>query len=274
MIAVTTLLVALTLTLIVTLIATVALTLTGLSKQSARFQARSALTGVGFTTSESESIMGHPVRRRIVMMLMLVGNAGIVTVIASLVASLAKAPQASYWDTARNLSLLAAGVTVLAFIANSGWIDRRMTRFIEWAARKWTRVDVCDYAALFRLANGFAISEMLVEEDDWIADKTLIELNLPAEGVLVLGIQREGGHYFGAPTGSTQVRAGDTLILYGLIERLDELDRRKADRAGAEARRTAVMEQKQVIEEQAQQDEASLEEREQEVQQDEKETVP
>jgi len=37
-----------------------------LSVEAAHFQARSALTGVGFTTSESELIVGHPARRRIV----------------------------------------------------------------------------------------------------------------------------------------------------------------------------------------------------------------
>lgn len=71
--------------LLITRVATIALTLTGLSREVARFQARSALTGSGFTTTESENMMIHPIRRRILMHLMLVGNAGIVTVIASTV---------------------------------------------------------------------------------------------------------------------------------------------------------------------------------------------
>ena len=68
----------------ITRIATIALTMTGVSRQSARFQARSALTGAGFTTSESESMVNHPVRRRIIMWLMLTGNAGIVSVVGLL----------------------------------------------------------------------------------------------------------------------------------------------------------------------------------------------
>jgi len=35
-------------------------TATGLSRESARFQARSALTGGGFTTTESEAVVRHP----------------------------------------------------------------------------------------------------------------------------------------------------------------------------------------------------------------------
>jgi len=44
-------------------------------------------TGVGFTTSESEKVVSHPVRRRILLMLMLLGNAGIVTAVSSLIVS-------------------------------------------------------------------------------------------------------------------------------------------------------------------------------------------
>ena len=69
MIAVLTLVVVVLLSLVITRMATVALTLTGMSSEAARFQARSALTGAGFTTSESEAVVNHPVRRRIVLFL-------------------------------------------------------------------------------------------------------------------------------------------------------------------------------------------------------------
>ena len=84
MVAIISLLTVLVLSLLVVRVATVALTLTGLSKQLARFQARSAFTGSGFTTTESEKVVHHPVRRRIIMLLMLLGNAGIVTAMSSL----------------------------------------------------------------------------------------------------------------------------------------------------------------------------------------------
>lgn len=54
MTAVLTLLVVILESMVITRIATIALMATGLTRESARFQARSALTGVGFTTSESE----------------------------------------------------------------------------------------------------------------------------------------------------------------------------------------------------------------------------
>ncbi|MGI9432114.1 MAG: potassium transporter TrkA, partial [Myxococcota bacterium] len=72
---------------ILTRIAAVALEHTGLSQAAARFQARSAFTGTGFTTAEAEQVVGHPVRRRIIMWLMLVGNVGIVSAMAALLLS-------------------------------------------------------------------------------------------------------------------------------------------------------------------------------------------
>ena len=71
------------LSLLLTRIATIALTATGMSQPSARFQARSALTGVGFTTTESEAVVAHPARRRIIMALMLLGSVGLATSIAA-----------------------------------------------------------------------------------------------------------------------------------------------------------------------------------------------
>ena len=58
--AVASLLVVIVISLMVTRMATIALTATGLSRESARFQARSAFSGAGFTTSESEAVVRHP----------------------------------------------------------------------------------------------------------------------------------------------------------------------------------------------------------------------
>ncbi len=87
MVAVLSLLIVLTFSLLIVRIATVALTLTGLSSESAGFQARSAFTGTGFTTRESEAVVNHPLRRRIVMLLMILRNAGIITAVSSLILS-------------------------------------------------------------------------------------------------------------------------------------------------------------------------------------------
>ena len=72
-------------------LAAVAMRLTGLDNASARFQALSAFTGTGLTTREAEMIVNYPVRRRIVGLLMIVGNLGLVGVFATVVASVVQA---------------------------------------------------------------------------------------------------------------------------------------------------------------------------------------
>lgn len=235
------LLVVVSMSLLVTRIASVALMLTGLSQESSRFQARSALACVGYTTREAELIVNHPVRRRIIMMLMLVGNIGVPTVVATLVVSMLTATQSDNWW--KPVLVLVIGLIALLIAARSRWLEARLNRLLARVLQRWTDLDVRDYAALFQLQNGYAVSEMLVEPGDWIDRKTLAHAALSKEGVLVLGIQREKGDYVGAPRAHDSVHAGDVLILYGAVSRIRELDERKAV-TGDAAHRQAIAELK------------------------------
>src|SRR3954470_7120871 len=98
---------------IVTRVGATALVLTGLASDAARFQARSAFLGVGFTTTESEAIVNHPVRRRIASGLIVAGNVGIVSAGASLVLSFTRA---SGEQAAARAAVLAVGLTVLILL--------------------------------------------------------------------------------------------------------------------------------------------------------------
>ena len=248
MFAIVSLLVTLTLSLLVVRVASMALMLTGLSSEVARFQARSAFTGVGFTTSESESILDHPVRRRIIHLLMLLGNLGIAAVAGALMASLVDVKRTEAWLP--TLSLLFVGLVVLWYASTSRWLERRLNRGISWALRRFSHLEIRDYVAVLNLQSGYAVTELLVESKDWLAGKSLIEQNLPKEGVLILGVQQHQGPYIGAPTASTEISTGDVLVLYGPIERLEELDQRKAGKRGEVAHEQAVTEHKDVLEEQ------------------------
>jgi hypothetical protein len=244
--------VVLTLSLIITRIAAVALTLTGLSRQSARFQARSAFTGVGFTTDEAEKVVNHPVRRRILMLLMLLGNAGVITAVASLILTFTDidSASASLW----RILWLVLGLTVLWLIVTSSWIDQRTSEFVTWALKRWTNLDVRDYARVLHLAGDFGVIEMAVEPDDWLADKTLAELNLNDEGVLVLGVRRPNGIYIGAPKGSTLLHEGDTITLYGRSPVLADLDNRRDNIVGELAHNHSKADQQRVLSHQKQVD--------------------
>lgn len=225
--------------------ATIALILTGLSIESARFQALSAFTGSGFTTSESEAVVSHPVRRRILMILMLLGNVGIVTVVASSVLAFSGIGGSRHWL----LDVLFLGLALGGFVAlaTSRWVERYLSIWIERALKRWTDLDIRDYAKLLHLCGEYSVVEMLVEDGKWLADRTLVDLALDEEGILVLGIQSSDGQYNGVPTGQTQVAVDDTLTLYGRVGRLEKLDRRRRDAAGNECHLSGITEQQAAI---------------------------
>jgi hypothetical protein len=251
MIAIATLLAVVTVTLIVNRVGAVALTATGLSTEVAHFQARSALTGVGFTTSEAELIVNHPVRRRIVLALMLMGNAGLVTIIATLVVGFAD--EGGGGDVLMRVATLALGLLIILIAARSRTIDRLLRHGISVALRRFTTLDVRDYVQLLELAQNYAVAELGVEADSWVAEHQLADLQLPDEGVLVLGVRRADGTFLGAPRGQTEIHEHDTLILYGYADILEDLGTRKVGMEGDRAHAEHVPE---VAERQAEEDAA------------------
>jgi hypothetical protein len=243
MIALISLLVVLSLSLLFTRVATVALTLTGLSRQSARFQARSALSGVGFATHESEKVVNHPVRRRIIMLLMLLGHAGVVTAVASLILTFVNVHGAG--SLTLRVVALAAGLAALWGIATSQWVDRHLSNLVTRLLKRYTNLEVRDYAALLHLAGEYRISELKVEAGSWLASGSLEDLRLQDEGVMVLGITRPDGRFIGAPHGKVRLAPGDVLLLYGRAGSFQDLSRRPAGQSGWNDHRMAVAEQAQ-----------------------------
>jgi hypothetical protein len=235
MVALISVLVIVLLSVLITRIATVALSQTGMSRESARFQARSALTGVGFTTTEAEDVVSHPVRRRIVGGLMLVGSAGLVTAVSSLILSFGGTHNE---QRLMRGAVLVAGLAVLWALSRSAWVDRRLSVLIGRFLR-WRGYNVRDYGRLLALQGDWAVSELVVEPDDWIAGRTLAELKLRDERIDVLGIQHRDGEYIGVPHGDRRVEPGDALVLYSTEERLEELDARKRGPSGDAAHQSA-----------------------------------
>ena len=156
MISIVTLLLILTFSILLTRIATVALTHTGLSRESAKFQARSAFTGVGFTTSESEKVVNHPIRRRILLLLMLLGNAGVVTAVSSLIVSFVNINRSGLFVL--QVVALVTGLIFLWTFANSKWVDRHLSNLISKALKRYTNISAQDFAKLLHLAGEYQVT--------------------------------------------------------------------------------------------------------------------
>ncbi len=212
MIAALTLFVVLTLFVLVVHAGAVALRLTGLPEQVARFQARSALTGTGFTTSESEAIVNHPVRRRIVSLLMTLGNLGFVSVLATVVVSLvgSSGPDGAL---VRQLLWLAAVLLVLWFAVLNPFADRVICGIIGRLLARTEGFGGRKPARLLQLPAGHGVTQLLVRPESGLAGRQL--LDLVANGVVILGLQREDGTYVNLPRDGEEVRPADEIFFYG-----------------------------------------------------------
>lgn len=236
MIAILSLLVVVTLSILVTRVATILLMHTGMASQAARFQARSAFSGAGFTTRESEQVVNHPVRRRVVLLLMLLGNAGIVTAVSSLILAFVRTGEGSMGLELKVL-LLVVGLWALWVLASSRFVERLLARLIERLLERYTHLEVRDYASLLRLGGDYRIAELAVDRGSWLDGSSLEEARPAAEGVLVLGIASPTGEWFGTPAGDTRLGPEDTLVVYG---RSDVIRRLQERRGGREAEREHV----------------------------------
>ena len=245
MTAILSLLLVVSLSILVTRIAAVALRHTGLARQTARFQARSAFSGAGFTTSESEKVVNHPVRRRIVLTLMLLGNAGIVTAVSSLILAFVAGGDAGM-ALSYKIGLLVAGLVLLWALATSNWVDRLLSRLVDRALQRFTHLDVGDYEGLLHLAGDYRIVEVQVEAGGWLEDRPLGDLRPGDEGVLVLGVVTTDGEWLGTPAADIRPRQGDTLIVYGRTSAIRNLTQRRA--GDQRAHRDAVAEQARIAE--------------------------
>lgn len=239
MVAVLSLLLVVGVFIVASRVATVALVGTGMSTDAANFQARSALMGVGYTTSEAEDVLNHPVRRKIVLWLMTLGNAGIITGVTSLLLGFVNAagPQ-----TAQRASILVGGLIVTLILTRLSILETALTRAAKWALTHWTDLETRDLASLLRFGHDYGVIELYAKEGDWLVDKPLTELALPAEGIMILGVHRANGRFSGAPTGKTMIHADDLVIAYGRLDHLADLDNRHKGVEGDRAHEVAVIE--------------------------------
>jgi hypothetical protein len=242
MIAILSLLLIFALSLLIVRIGTIALVMTGVSEEIARFQSLSAFSGAGFTTGEAENVVSSPARRRIIAILIRAGSVGIITAMSSLVLSFAGAHEnvPATWK----LMMLLAGVVALVALARSDAMNRAITPFISHALQRYTTLDLRDYAALLHLREDFQVVEIEAHPDSWLTQAPLGQLALEKEGVAVLGIVRRTREYIGTPEANERIAEGDKVVLYGRTSRIDEL--RKRSSADVAAHRQAEQENREL----------------------------
>jgi len=214
----------------------VALKLTGLSWDVASFQAQSAFTGVGFTTSESENIVSHPARRRVIQAMITLGSIGVSSALVTVVVTFTTAgddiQQRTWWMLGCLLGLVVA--------VRSKALDKAFIPLVTRLLLRSSKLRILDYEELLRMDKGFSVAQLTVEPDSWLIGGPLKELALNQEGILVLNVRRRSGSVLAAPQPTVQLEAGDTILCYGLEGDLGGLVKRPAGSEGERAHDVGV----------------------------------
>ena len=211
---------------IIVRIGAIALELTGIPPEVAAFQAQSAFSGTGFTTTEAEAIVNHSGRRKIIRVLIMLGSAGLTSSVATLILTFVNQERAAV--THRGI-VLVIGLLVIFLLARSKFIYNFMKRIIKKFLQKHTSLVVMDYQEILGLSKGYGISKFKVKKKSWIAGKTLKSLDIRKEGILILTINRKIGsktEMIGAPTADTVILPGDELVCYGKADSIKKLSER------------------------------------------------
>jgi hypothetical protein len=199
--------------------AAIALMMTGLDRHKAVFQALSAFTGTGFTTREAERVTTHPVRRTIITWLMILGNAGLVTVIITATTSLMTSKG---YNRLMDAGFIVIGVAVIYKIATSRGFIRSWERIVEDKLVKHPAFEEEGAEDLLHLMEGYGLIRLIVGEESDLAGKTVNELREAAGEVTVLGIERDRS-WHPNPKGTEAFIPGDRAVVYGNLHALNNL---------------------------------------------------
>jgi hypothetical protein len=197
----------------------IALMMTGLDENRAKFQSLSAFSGTGFTTREAERVVNNPKRRRIIVWLMVLGNIGIVTVIVTATTSLATSKG---YHIPVNILVLLVGIYLIYRIASHRGFIRKWETFIEEKLIKSRTFEEDMTEDLLHLIEGNGLVRAIVKANSPFVGKTFADCKLTQKGLLVLGVER-GKNWLPIPKANEKIKQGDRLVIYGPLDVLKTL---------------------------------------------------
>lgn len=207
----------------------IAFQLTGLEWSISKFQALSCFTGTGFTTKESEVITGYPRRRRIAAILMVLGNAGFVTLIATFANSIRShdVPQIelpfvdllfpSYLLPWVNLLIIVFTIYIMHRMFTRTSLAKRLTDFLRKRLIKRRAIKKVSFEELAVATQGYGVTSIEVRAKSPLAHKTIKEAKLRGRGVNILAIEKKN-EVHPNPSPEIKIEPGDSIICFGKLE--------------------------------------------------------
>ena len=191
--------------------------LTGLPAERARFQVISLLTGTGFTTRESELVMGSRRRRRLARVTMLFGYVFNITIVSAFINVFlsVKVIQVGYQFFS---FLIPLGTVALIFVFMRvpkihAWGDNLLRRLAD---RAFNRKETFNAVMLVDNIGSESIAQVTLRHiPEEYQGVTLAGTRLRAEtGILVMLVEHRGGK--ATPAGADTVfEVGDKLTVFG-----------------------------------------------------------
>jgi hypothetical protein len=185
----------------------------GLVPSAAAFEARSALTGVGYTTSEAEVVVNDPASRQAVSLLMIVGFVGPVTILGLFGFGFFLPTSSNFEARALLLALLIALFVLLERFGVNGRLLRPPARVL---ARTLFRAKP---GLMWTVIADHAVAAVRISPSSPMGNRPLGAQPFGDPAVTVLGIKRVGSsgrlHYVANPLPGEEIMPGDELILYG-----------------------------------------------------------
>ncbi|NQU19438.1 hypothetical protein HQ550_04745 [bacterium] len=213
-------------------IGAIAFELTGLEWSFAKFQSISCFTGTGFTTKESELVVGNPQRRRIASVLMVLGNVGLVTLIATfantlrpnMIVSTFTIPFLPISIPSRilpwaNLLILVILAYVIYRLFTRTKFTKRLTDKLRSIILKKEIVKPVSFEELIVATGGYGISQIEVCKESPILNKMIREANLRSHDITILAVERKGA-VIPNPSADTNILLNDKLVCFGKLEHI------------------------------------------------------
>jgi hypothetical protein len=192
----------------------IALELTGMDADKAQFQALSAFTNTGFTTREAEEIVRYPIRRKIITVLIVLGYAGMVSVIATFATSLF---QQNFLFTAIHFAVIVVAMYILYRLASWRGVTTRVGKYLrQWLVSRYS-LRAPSLEEMLSVAEGFGVVRIVVPDGSPMIGRPLLELNLKTHKVQILSITR-GAETITIPQGHDVLQSGDMLTCYGHVD--------------------------------------------------------
>jgi len=215
-------------------IGAIAFQLTGLEWSLAKFQALSCFTGTGFTTKEAELITSNKQRRKIASVLIVLGNAGLVIMIATLAGSFVPQQETiisklseshlpfripPYLVIWMNLAIIVVVVYGIYKVFTHEKFAKKLTNFLRRKIIKKEIFKRVSFEELLLATGGYGVSRVVVSAGSPVLNKTLARSNLRRHDITVLAIVRDG-QTIPNPAADMSIILNDELICFGKLENI------------------------------------------------------